>query len=128
MSPYADQLYWEGVGPDDLEDVVDYVRIEVYIVAETARGYYVNNVQSRRGSHYLDDRFVGTLREGIDDEGPGVIEVLRSWVEARKLQHWIEREVDIDDYPCLDDEGNEVQIMPRVEQPPRLLGPDEEPF
>ena len=128
MSRYADQLYWEGIGPDDIDDVVDIVRIEVYIVAETAHGYYVNNVPGRRGCHYLDDRFVGLMRGTAGVGEPVVIEVHRSWVEARKLGHWIERELDIDDYPCLDDEGNEVQIMPRVEQPLRLLGPDEEPF
>ncbi len=104
---YADQLYWQGIGPEDLEDVVDDVRIEVYIVAETARGYYVNNVKSRRGSRYLDQRFVGLMREGIDAGGPVVIEVHRSWVEARGLHHWIEREPEYDDYPCFDDDGEE---------------------
>ena len=127
MSTYADQLFWEGVGPEDLEDVVDDVRIEVYIVAETARGYYVNNVQSRRGSYFLDDRFVGLMRGGIGDCGPVVIEVERSWVDARKLRHWIERDYDVDDYEMIivDDE---IIERPRREEPVRELGPDEEPF
>ncbi|MVS98885.1 hypothetical protein [Devosia marina] len=87
----------------------------------------VQRLKARRGSHYLDDRFVGLMRDAIDAGGPVVIEVERSWVEARKLGHWIEREYDIDDYEMIivDDE---IIERPRRDEPVIELGPDEEPF
>ncbi len=115
MTTYADQLYYAGVGIGDADDAGDYVRISVHVVAECARGFYVNDKPQRRGSHFLEHKHMGVFSQ--QEGGQASIEVDHEWLLARGLTHWIEQESDYDDGPrFFDDDGEEdFSIDPAVE-------------
>ncbi|WEJ32741.1 hypothetical protein [Devosia sp. SD17-2] len=113
----AADLYYADVGPGDLEDLVHYERVEVYVVAETARGYFVNDKPGRAGSRFIDQKFVGSM-SGPYGDGGMTVKIEYAWLKENGKLHWIDRDELYDYEP----------ITPREPAVSIECGPDEEPF